>query len=43
MWNLRKIIIVEKRERGKPRNRRLTIENKPMVTRGGVGGVGLNR
>ena len=28
----------EKRERDKPRNRLLTIENKLMVTRGEVGG-----
>ena len=28
----------EKRERGKPRNRLLTTENKLMVTRGEVGG-----
>ena len=30
------------RERGKPRKRLLTIENKLMVTRGEVGGDGLN-
>ena len=39
MWNLRnKTNEQREKERGKPRNRLLTIENKLMVTRGEVGG-----
>ena len=39
MWNLRNKTNEQrkKRERDKPRNGLLTIENKPMVTRGDVG------
>ena len=35
---LKKQMSKGKRERGKPRNRFLTVENKLMVTRGEVGG-----
>ena len=42
MWNLRNKTNEQKgkkeREREKPRNRPLTVENKLMVTRGEVGG-----
>ena len=36
MWNLRNKRAKEKREREKPRNRLLTIENKQIATRGAV-------
>ena len=39
-FNNNKKVTRKEKEKGKPRNRLLTIENKLMVTRGEVGGRG---